>query len=75
MTRVLVTLSIACVGSGALAACGGAAYEADPVSAYQWQQRQERIERQHAETLRRCETLDKTSERYARECPRAGGAA
>jgi hypothetical protein len=75
MARALMTLVAACVGAGALAACGGTAYEADPVSAYQWQQRQERIERQQAETLRRCETLDKTSERYARECPRAGGAA
>ncbi|MGH6978387.1 MAG: hypothetical protein ACRED4_03715 [Brevundimonas sp.] len=58
-----------------LAACASQPYEPDPVSAYQWQQRQERIEREQAERLRRCETMDKTSERYARECPRAGGAA
>jgi hypothetical protein len=56
-----------------LAACSGAAYEPDPVSPYQWQQRQERIERQEAERLRRCESMDKQSERYARECPRTGG--
>jgi hypothetical protein len=57
-----------------LAACGGTAYEPDPVSPYQWQQRQERIERQEAERLRRCESMDQQSERYARECPRPGGA-
>ncbi|GAA0637523.1 hypothetical protein [Brevundimonas lenta] len=55
-----------------LAACGGQAYEAEPVSAYQWQQRQERIERQEAERLRRCESMDKQGEQYARECARTG---
>ena len=63
------------VAAAALAGCASQPYEPDPVSAYQWQQRQERIEREQAERLRRCETMDKTSERYARECPRAGGAA
>jgi hypothetical protein len=57
-----------------LTACAGEPYEPTPVSGYQWQQRQERIERQEAERLQRCEAMDKQSERYARECPRAGGA-
>ena len=58
-----------------LAACASQPYEPLPVSPYQWQQRQERIEGTEAERVRRCETLDKTSERYARECPRTGGPA
>ena len=57
-----------------LSACAAQPYEPLPVSPYQWQQRQERIERAEAERLRRCEAMDKQSERYARECPRAGGA-
>ena len=55
-----------------LTACAARPYEAEPVSPYQWQQRQERIQRQEAERLRRCETMDQQSERYARECARPG---
>ena len=61
------------LAAATLTACAPQAYEPAPVSAYQWQQRQERIERQEAQRLRRCESMDKQSERYARECPRAGG--
>ena len=71
----MIRLTTILAAATALAACASQPYEPDPVSAYQWQQRQERIEREQAERLRRCETMDKTSERYARECPRAGGAA
>ena len=71
----MIRLTAILTAAVALAACASQPYEPDPVSAYQWQQRQERIEREQAERLRRCETMDKTSERYARECPRAGGAA
>ncbi|MFN4287217.1 MAG: hypothetical protein ACK4E3_01810 [Brevundimonas sp.] len=49
-----------------LAACG--AYEANPTSPYQWEQRQARIERDYQETLARCRTLDRASERFQREC-------
>ncbi|MDQ3126358.1 MAG: hypothetical protein M3Q74_12245 [Pseudomonadota bacterium] len=66
MIRLLTVMMAAAV----LAAC--TAYEPEPVSPYQWQQRQERIEREEAARLRRCETMDKQSERYARECPRTG---
>ena len=65
--RRTVTLILA---AASLSAC--AAYEPEPVSPYQWQQRQERIERQEAERLRRCEVMDQQSERYARECARTG---
>ena len=58
------------LAAATLSAC--AAYEPEPVSPYQWQQRQERIERQEAERLRRCEAMDQQSERYARECARPG---
>ncbi|MDP3803661.1 hypothetical protein [Brevundimonas sp.] len=68
MTRVLTFL----LAAAALSACAAQPYEPEPVSAWQWQQRQERIERQEAERLRRCETMDKQSERYARECARTG---
>ena len=66
-----VTLLLAAL---TLTACAGQAYEPLPVSPYQWQQRQERIQRQEAERLQRCEAMNKQSERYARECPRTGGA-
>ena len=68
-----VTLSLL-LATAALSACASQPYDPLPVSGWQWQQRQERIERQEAERLRRCEAMDKQSERYARECPRAGGA-
>jgi hypothetical protein len=64
-------LTIALVAA-ALAGCTIPTYEADPVSVYQWEKRQERIQQQEAERLRRCETMDKQSERYARECASTG---
>ena len=70
----MIRLMAALVAVTTLGACAGEPYEPLPVSAYQWQQRQERIERQQAERLQRCEAMDKQSERYARECPRTGGA-
>jgi hypothetical protein len=71
---LIVRLTLIALAATTLGACAGEPYEPMPVSAYQWQQRQERIERQEAERLQRCEAMDKQSERYARECPRAGGA-
>ncbi|MBU2042022.1 MAG: hypothetical protein KKA37_08455 [Alphaproteobacteria bacterium] len=67
MIRILILSGLLL---SSVAAC--APYEPEPVSAWQWQQRQERIERQEAERLRRCEAMDQQSERYARECPRTG---
>ena len=66
MGRLIIFLAAA----ASLTAC--APYEPEPVSAWQWQQRQERIERQEAERLRRCAAMDQQSERHARECPRTG---
>lgn len=60
------------MAAATLSACTVPTYEAEPVSAYQWEQRQQRIQREEAERLRRCETMDKQSQRYARECVRPG---
>ena len=62
------------LAAATLSACAAQPYEPLPVSPYQWQQRQERIQREQAERLSRCEAMDNQSERYARECPRTGGA-
>ncbi len=50
-----------------MTACS-APYEADPVSVYQWEERQNEIMRQGAEKQCLCQTLDKDSARYKREC-------
>lgn len=63
----MVRLAIMGLGLVTLAACG-TPYEADPVSVYQWERRQEEIVRQDAEKQRLCQTLDKDSARYKREC-------
>ena len=68
----MIRTLILAVAAATLSACTVPTYEAAPVSAYQWEQRQDRIEREEAERLRRCETMDKQSERYARECVRPG---
>ncbi|RZI99951.1 MAG: hypothetical protein EON90_09305 [Brevundimonas sp.] len=71
MIRFAVLLALAC----ATTACAAAQpYEPLPVSPYQWQQRQDRIQRAETERLNRCETMNQQSERYARECQRPGGA-
>ena len=51
-----------------LLASACAPYEAEPVSVYQWERKVEQVERQEAERLRVCGTLDKESARYQREC-------
>ena len=54
----------------AVAATAGACapYEAEPVSVYQWERKVQEIERREAERQRLCQTLDKESARYEREC-------
>jgi hypothetical protein len=65
--RGLCTLMLV---SGLAGAC--APYEAMPTSPYQWQRRQEQIERREAERLRQCATMNKDTDRYRRDCVRAG---
>ena len=50
-----------------LTACAPA-YEAAPQSVYQWERRQREIEAQEAARLRACETMDRSSARFGREC-------
>ncbi|ANF53948.1 hypothetical protein D8I30_13730 [Brevundimonas naejangsanensis] len=54
----------------AVAATAGACapYEAEPVSVYQWERKVQEVERREAERQRLCQTLDKESARYEREC-------
>ena len=51
-----------------LLASACAPYEAEPVSVYQWERKVEQVQRQEAERQRVCQTLDKESARYQREC-------
>ena len=62
MARALMILPLLVVLGGC------ASYEADPVSVYQWERKVERIQREDAERVRICATLDKESARYEREC-------
>ena len=55
-----------------LTGCLPPAYEAEPASVYQWQRRQEGIERREAERVRLCAIMNKDSERYDRDCTRPG---
>ncbi|MFC0632330.1 hypothetical protein [Brevundimonas balnearis] len=54
-----------------LTACAPA-YEAMPQSSYQWERRQQEIEYREAERRRLCAMMDKTTERYERDCTRPG---
>lgn len=47
-------------------------YEAAPTSVYQWQRRQEDIQRREAERARLCATMNKDSDRFKRDCTRPG---
>jgi len=52
MSRLL-TLAIV-LAAGAASACTVPTYEAEPVSVYQWERRQQAIEREQAERERLC---------------------
>ena len=62
MARALIILPLLVVLGGC------ASYEAEPVSVYQWERKVERIQREDAERVRICATLDKESARYERDC-------
>lgn len=66
-TVVLMTLAISVAGCAL-----PAPYEAEPASVYQWQRRQEGIERREAERQRLCAIMNKDTERYERDCTRPG---
>ena len=60
------------VTAAALAGCLPAPYEAAPNSVYQWERRQQNIERREAERVRLCAIMNKDTERYRRDCTRPG---
>ena len=62
MARALIILPLLIVLGGC------ASYEAEPVSVYQWERKVEQVQRQDAERQRLCQTLDKESARYQRDC-------
>ncbi|AQR61959.1 hypothetical protein BZG35_10085 [Brevundimonas sp. LM2] len=65
----MIALSITAVG---LSGCLPPAYEAEPASVYQWQRRQEAVERQEAERVRLCAIMSTDTDRYRRDCRRPG---
>ena len=56
------------LAAGALTACTIPSYEAEPVSVYQWERRQQAIERQQAERERLCRTTKDEDPRKAERC-------
>ncbi|GAA0870005.1 hypothetical protein GCM10009116_18410 [Brevundimonas basaltis] len=52
MSRLLTLIALAAVVS--TTACTLPTYEAEPVSVYQWERRQQAVERQEAERARLC---------------------
>ncbi|MBU1384285.1 MAG: hypothetical protein KKG14_14115 [Alphaproteobacteria bacterium] len=52
MSRLLTLIAIS--AAAATAACNVPIYEPEPVSGYQWERRQQAIERQQAERVRLC---------------------
>ncbi|MBA3999181.1 hypothetical protein [Brevundimonas sp.] len=63
---MIARLVTALIVTGLLVSC--APYEAEPTSVYQWERRQEGIERAHAQRVERCRAMNRDSERFAREC-------
>ncbi len=64
--RLRATVLIGLAVAATAGAC--APYEAEPVSVYQWERKLQEVERREAERQRLCQTLDKESARYEREC-------
>ena len=53
MSRPLILIALAAVAAAA-SACTVPTYEAEPVSVYQWERRQQAAEREYAERQRLC---------------------
>ncbi len=69
MSRILTLVLLASTG-----ACNIPTYEADPVSVYQWERRQEGIQRQHAERERLCRITREDDPRKEELCRGVSGA-
>jgi hypothetical protein len=70
MTRILA-LTVLVLLTGA---CTLPTYEAEPVSVYQWERRQEAIQRQHAERVRLCRITREDDPRKEELCRGVSGA-
>ena len=65
-------MAVLSVLSLCLTGCLPPPYEAEPASVYQWQRRQEGIERREAERVRLCAIMNTDTDRYRRDCRRPG---
>ena len=68
----MIRMVLIAVAATTLAGCLPPPYEADPASVYQWERRQQNIERREAERVRLCAIMNKDTERYRRDCTRPG---
>jgi hypothetical protein len=68
----MIRMTLLALTATTLAGCLPPAFEAEPTSVYQWERRQEGIQRQEAERVRLCAIMNKDSERYKRDCTRPG---
>ena len=70
MIRTLTLVGLASL----TAACTIPTYEAEPVSVYQWERRQQAIEREHAERARLCRITSEDDPRKEELCRGVSGA-
>jgi hypothetical protein len=68
----MIRMAVLSVLSLGLTGCLPPPYEAEPASVYQWQRRQEGIERRDAERVRLCAIMNTDTDRYRRDCRRPG---
>ena len=66
MSRLLTLIVLGAVAS--TAGCTIPTYEAEPVSVYQWERRQQTIEREQAERVRLCRITKDEDPRKAELC-------
>ena len=69
MIRPLILM----LAAATLSACTIPTYEAEPVSVYQWERRQQAIEREQAERERLCRTTKDEDPRKAELCRGVSG--
>ena len=69
MIRPLIMM----LAAATLSACTIPTYEAEPVSVYQWERRQQAIEREQAERERLCRTTKDEDPRKAELCRGVSG--
>ncbi|MBF0664315.1 MAG: hypothetical protein IR159_02005 [Brevundimonas sp.] len=72
MSRVLILAGLAALAAGA-SACAVPNYEAEPVSVYQWERRQQAAEREYAERQRLCRITKDDDPRKVELCRGVSG--